>query len=435
VTGENFEIHGDSTVHSARQNAWLADSPPLAPSRRLPRGRPRFGGEATWGLIALAYAGYWAVFVAGAYTNMPALNNLGAVFILAALAWAALDKLWVRLDGIAIACLAAMTVPLVAMLAGLVPTYPDSAIKHISLYAVIALSRLLRLPVASTSGIRVVLAAQVLAILVLSAITDRSGVWDGGTRHSGLFANPNNLALIPFLLLLFVDRRRDSAWIQMGSHAVVVAVLVLSGTSGALIAYAIGLAFNYGSLLDGHWRQIAITFVAAGALLTWFLVIFGGEQIIPETRITNQVAVMGKELDTVLAGNQVAYYSQERILGPGAASGIWRLEHWRDTLFMYADGTVPQQLLGFGIGSSPVLVGKLPHNEYLRILFEQGAVGFGLFLFIWTRLIRGAPPDVRYCGLILAIYSFSENNLDNFPFMSLFILCLSATGRRPVRRP
>jgi hypothetical protein len=43
-------------------------------------------------------------------------------------------------------------------------------------------------------------------------------------------------------------------------------------------------------------------------------------------------------------------------------------------------------------------------------------------------MIRTAPAGVRYIGLIIAIYSFSENNLDNFPFMSLFILCLSARG-------
>jgi hypothetical protein len=44
---------------------------------------------------------------------------------------------------------------------------------------------------------------------------------------------------------------------------------------------------------------------------------------------------------------------------------------------------------------------------------------------------------VRYVGLIVAIYSFSENNLDNFPFMALFVLCLSArhTGdSSPVRQ-
>jgi hypothetical protein len=84
--------------------------------------------------------------------------------------------------------------------------------------------------------------------------------------------------------------------------------------------------------------------------------------------------------------------------------------------------------VGFGIGSSPQILGKLPHNEYLRMLFEQGLLGLGLFLFTWSKLIRTAHPEVRYVGIIIAIYSFSENNLDNFPFMALFVLCLSARG-------
>jgi hypothetical protein len=101
---------------------------------------------------------------------------------------------------------------------------------------------------------------------------------------------------------------------------------------------------------------------------------------------------------------------------------------------MYAEANPAQQIFGFGLGSSPVLLGKLPHNEYLRMLFEQGIVGLLLFLYAWYRVIRTSPPSVRYVGLVVAMYSFSENNLDNFPFMSLLILCLSATGAAWSRR-
>jgi O-antigen ligase len=49
--------------------------------------------------------------------------------------------------------------------------------------------------------------------------------------------------------------------------------------------------------------------------------------------------------------------------------------------------------------------GVLPHNEYLRLLFEQGILGFVLFVFAWWRIIVTAPAGVRYIGLIVAIYS------------------------------
>ena len=53
--------------------------------------------------------------------------------------------------------------------------------------------------------------------------------------------------------------------------------------------------------------------------------------------------------------------------------------------------------------------------------------GFLLFFAAWRTILKTTPASVRYIGIIVAIYSFSENNLDNFPFMSLFILFLSAS--------
>lgn len=394
-----------------------------APQARTARG------EVVWGWIALAFAGYWAMFVTGAYTKQPQLNNVGAVIILATLGWASVERLWAKVDSVSIACLVAAIMPVFVVFVSHATPNPDAMIKHISLYVVIALARMLRLPAACSSRMRGVLAGQVLIILVLSATTDRGGgVWDGGTRHSGLFANPNNLALIPFLLLFFIDRRRDRVAVQLGAHAVVIGVLALTGTSGAVIAYVIGLAVHFGHLLRHPWRAVAITLATIGGLAGIGLLAFGGETMLPETRLTNQITVMRAELGTVLDGGQVAYYEKEKVLGSGSASAIWRLAHWRKTIVKYADGSLAQQIVGFGIGSSPGFLGKMPHNEYLRVLFEQGLVGLTLFLFAWTKLIRTAPKDIRYCGLILAIYSFSENNLDNFPFMSLFILCLAANG-------
>jgi hypothetical protein len=233
-------------------------------------------GEREWRSLAIAFAAYRAMFVVGAYTNHPELNNVGAIFILAALFAAASGRLGVKADAVAIACVAAASASLLAMWLSGQLTHLDAVIKQISLYPVMALSRLLKLPPAYRSRLRGVFAVQILVVL---------------------------------------------------------------------------------------WRPVVVTGAAISGLIVAALA-FSGESLLPETRLTKQIGRKKKSLA----------------------------------------------------------------NDYLRVLFERGVAGMVCFLVAWTLLIRSAAPDVRYCGVILAIYSFSENNLDNFPFMSLFVLCLSANA-------
>jgi hypothetical protein len=385
-------------------------------------------GEALWSWITWAFTAYWILFVAGAFLNHKALNAVGGVIVLSILAWLLLERLWVRLDAVVMASLAsAVCLPVVQIMASSAPA-AGALFKHISLCLVMAAARVLDLPAAFKSKMRLPLALHVLAILFISLTIYKGTSWDGGTRHSGLFVNPNNLALIPFLLLFFVDEQRDKWYVKLGAHAIVIAVLAFSATSGAVLAYAIGLAIHLSRLVSKSSRSLVLMLVAVVGIGGVVFLAAGGEKLLPETRLTNQISVIGGQLQNVLAGGDVAYYQQERVLGSGSASGIWRVAHWRRTFTTYLDGNPGQLLVGFGLGSSPLIMGKLPHNEYLRMLFEQGLVGFGLFLFAWYRIIKTAPTAVRYIGIIVAIYSFSENNLDNFPFMALFILCLSARG-------
>ena len=353
---------------------------------------------------------------------------VGGVVILSVLAWTLVERLWVRLDGVVIASLlAAGCVPLFQSLVSSPPS-PEALFKHISLCLVMAMARPLGLPAASTCRMRGALASQVLLILLISVTIFKGASWDGGTRHSGLFVNPNNLALIPFLLLFFINERKDSWFIRFGAHAVVVAVLAFSATSGAVLAYVIGLAIHFSSMVSKAFRSLAsaLTVLVLLAGVTFFAM--DGERFLPQTRMVHQITIMRSEFKDVINGANIQYYEKEKVLGSGSGSGIWRLMHWRKTIATYLDGTPAQQIFGFGIGSSPEILGVLPHNEYLRILFEQGIVGFLLFIFAWKRIITTAPAEVQYIGAITAIYSFSENNLDNFPFMAIFILCLSARG-------
>jgi hypothetical protein len=141
-------------------------------------------GEVFWRWLAMAYAAYWIVFVAGAFTNQPVLNNVGVVFILATIGWAVLERLWVEVDAVVIACLAAALIPLLVVTATNTTAYPDAIVKHVSLYVVMALGRM----AATAKRIKFQDAkhiGQILIILILSLLMDRGGVYDSGTRHPG----------------------------------------------------------------------------------------------------------------------------------------------------------------------------------------------------------------------------------------------------------
>jgi hypothetical protein len=193
--------------------------------------------------------------------------------------------------------------------------------------------------------------------------------------------------------------------------------------------------WHLGRNVSRPWKLFVVALISVAATALVVIVAFVHESSLPQTRLFKQLVVMRSELDTALSGAPIAYYEREQELGPGAASGAWRLAHWQKTLSGYADGSPAERILGFGTGSTPDRFGKLPHNEYLRLLFEQGIVGFVLFLVAWGGMMKSAPAEVKYCCVILAIYSFSENNLDNFPFISLFILCSSARGSTTVPPP
>ena len=389
-------------------------------------------GSRLWIWITWAFTAYWAFFVTGALLGLKQLNSAGAVIVLVVLGWAVLERLWLRVDSSAMASVALAFLPGVQAFTSTVPMSYDFVIKHVSLCLVMAISRLLRLPVVSRSSVRWILAAQVLIILVISLTLHRGNAWDGG-RFSGMFANPNNLALIPFLLLLLIDRARDSRLIQGSAHVVVVLVLGFTSTSGAVLGYIIGLALYMSARLSRSTRLIAWWTGISLIALFGIGISTVDPSLVPDTRFTNQLLLMRSEFGKVIQGEKIQYYEHEKVMGSGSGSAIWRVQHWRDTLVTYSKGTFPERIFGFGPGASIALCEKLPHNDYLRMLFEEGLLGLLLFLVAWIGIIRAAPAGIRYVAISVAVYCFSENNLDNFPFMALLALCLSANATPVIR--
>lgn len=130
--------------------------------------------------------------------------------------------------------------------------------------------------------------------------------------------------------------------------------------------------------------------------------------------------------------NANTYDAARSVVTHEIASG--RLQAWT---FVYDQAKV-NLAFGRGIGAGPI-VGKIPgspegftaqHNEYLRMLLEEGIVGAAILLMaiIITLLssIRRAPPGIRAdlaaAGVAFAVLSSTENTLSAAPLAVAFLL-------------
>jgi hypothetical protein len=120
-------------------------------------------GESIWAWITAAFTVYWILFVAGAFLGRKELNAVGGVLVLGILGWLFLERLWVRLDAVVIACFAAAAgIPLLQLVTSSEPLSAEAIFKHVSLCLVMAASRVLNLSAACRSRVRWLLALQVL---------------------------------------------------------------------------------------------------------------------------------------------------------------------------------------------------------------------------------------------------------------------------------
>jgi len=264
---------------------------------------------------------------------------------------------------------------------------------------------------------------------LVSFIVPNLSETDDVMRMSGFFANANNLSLTMMALMFLIDEDNDSRTKKISIHAILVLFLLLSGTSGAILAYLGGLSFKYFLFLKSTNRNrnewilvpIGITLILLGCMLTTDL--FMDVPIVK--RIADQLSLVWHELPLAVSGYQMDYGRLIRMYGTSEFSGIWRISHWRTCFDVIAEANIIQLLFGYGIGASSLLLYKIPHNDYLRVLMEQGIVGLTLSMAFIGILFRRIDKRYRYCVIAIALYCFTENNIDNLLFMSIFIFFLS----------
>lgn len=262
---------------------------------------------------------------------------------------------------------------------------------------------------------------------------------DDVMRMSGFFVNANNFSLTMMTLLFLIDEEKDNRIRKILIHAVLLLFLLLSGTSGAILAYLGAMLFKYFILLksSNKYRNkwvlipIGIALISLVCMLTTNL--FMDVPIVK--RIANQLSLVWHELPLAASGYELDYGNMSNMYDIDDFSGLWRISHWRTCIDVIADANIIQLLCGYGIGSSNLLMYKEPHNDYLRVLIEQGIIGLTLYFAFFMTVFRRFDSRYWYCIVAVALYCFTENNLDNLLFMSIFVFFLASGQNRTQIQP
>ncbi|HEY1089775.1 MAG TPA: hypothetical protein VGE47_01655, partial [Burkholderiaceae bacterium] len=240
----------------------------------------------------------------------------------------------------------------------------------------------------------------------------------GGNQLVGFFVNRNNATVY---LLSLVALYTALTGQPVRNVLVYVLVGVSFGALGVMLAtalavfYAVGKPRYLGHLLLLVGLSVGLAFLLPERLvLDRFKPVLDSYLLLADGRI-NLHTVTYAELVTELRTTDLSF--------------IFRLKHWTNLSDIFQGGTVYQWLFGFGVGSSVRLseMHLVPHNDYVRYLFECGLTtfaGFVTLLFICLKEIGRRWEAVPLVAI--AIYFGSENLVNNFLPMIMFYFSMGA---------
>jgi hypothetical protein len=258
------------------------------------------------------------------------------------------------------------------------------------------------------TDVRVMLALLIaVPLLTWGAQLLQSGFEIDGIRETSIFANRNNAAVYAVTVLALV-----AVVLGRPIRSLVLFMLagMMFGTLGVLLAVVIAL-----SLTVARPRELlvlALLIVAAGAgYLIW-------PEEKPFVRFTPVIDSVRYIIDGRIKLHSTTFGELVLLLKTQDLSFVFRLKHW---------------LFGFGVGSAlrDSDLRMVPHNDYLRLLYEFGLVTFLGFLamlaLLFTRLRRRWETVPL---LAVAIYLFSENLITNYTAMAFFFFSAGVLAER-----
>lgn len=245
--------------------------------------------------------------------------------------------------------------------------------------------------------------------------------WGGG-KELGIFANRNNAGLYVVTLLALYSVI-SGAIIRVAMLYVFVGVMF--GTLGLMLAVVLALMAAVGTVR----YALALVVVSASATgLALFVPELGAYSRLQPVIDSVQLIWVGK-IDVAA----VSYADLVRMLQTTDLSFIFRLKHWSELWSIYQAATPYEWLFGLGIGSSVRMSSMhlVPHNDYVRYLFECGAVTLLGFVWLLGATLRHVGRNWEAVPLLaVTFYFLSENLINNYLAMSIFFYSAGALAMR-----
>lgn len=256
----------------------------------------------------------------------------------------------------------------------------------------------------------------------------------GGSGNFGgsvaFLANRNNLSGLIIAIVLTIS-------VTNPGHRLVyllLPVLILVGTLGGVLALAIALFVAYG--LRPRYLVPAVAFVS---LIGYTALTFDWSFAV---RINNAFIILATmwELNFFEALSTMTFSDAAGLVSNASDTSIFfRLKQWLEIVIVMASNW-EQLIFGFGFSASEVLTTsqKLPHNDWLRVLFEGGIFSlatFGLLTLVALRDLYRHDLQSFIVGLALFVFMLSDNLIDNFLLSFLLFYSLGLARQAAHRRP
>lgn len=244
----------------------------------------------------------------------------------------------------------------------------------------------------------------------------------GSTMQVGIFTNRNNAGLYVLSLLAFYAALTGRA---VSQPLIYFFVAVVFGTLGLLVAVILAVLLCFGRVRYLLAGLLAVA--AAVVVIHQFPPVSTALRIGPVVESVLLLLNGRVNLETVSFGDMVL------LLGTSDLSFIFRLKHWLDLLNMYVSGSWSELAFGFGSGSSVRLsyMHLVPHNDFIRMLFEFGAIAFVGFSITLLGVIKSIGRGWSLVPfLALCIYFGSENLINNYAAMVLFFFSAGVVAQR-----